>query len=79
MFHLTVHRWSAAHPIVHEEGVEWQRILWRDSPTELIKEFHVTTVTYGTSTALFLSTRTLPQLAVDEQEDYSCRFNSYSL
>ncbi|GFX26563.1 integrase catalytic domain-containing protein [Trichonephila clavipes] len=32
---------------VHEEDVDWQRILWRDSPTEPIKEYRLTTVTYA--------------------------------
>ncbi|GFQ69720.1 integrase catalytic domain-containing protein [Trichonephila clavata] len=31
---------------IHEEDVDWQRILWRDSPTEPIKEYRLTTVTY---------------------------------
>ncbi|GFS40237.1 DUF1758 domain-containing protein [Trichonephila inaurata madagascariensis] len=55
---------------VHEKDLDWQRILWRDSPTEPIKEYRLTTVTYGTSSAPFLSTRTLRQLAIDEQENY---------
>ncbi|GFV91910.1 integrase catalytic domain-containing protein [Trichonephila clavipes] len=55
---------------VPEEDVDWQRILWRDSPTEPIREYLLTTVTYGTSSAPFLSTRTLRQLAIDEQENY---------
>ncbi|GFS72039.1 DUF1758 domain-containing protein [Trichonephila clavipes] len=62
---------------VHEEDVDWQRILWRDSPTEPIREYRLTTVTYGTSSAPFLSTRTLRQLAIDEQEKLSSRFKSY--
>ncbi|GFV12174.1 integrase catalytic domain-containing protein [Trichonephila clavipes] len=33
-------------------------------------EYRLTTVTYGTSSAPFLSTRTLRQLAIDEQENY---------
>ncbi|GFW01830.1 integrase catalytic domain-containing protein [Trichonephila clavipes] len=56
---------------VHDEDLDWQRILWRDSPTEPIREYCLTTVTYGTSSAPFLSTRTLRQLAIDEQENYS--------
>ncbi|GFX52232.1 DUF1758 domain-containing protein [Trichonephila clavipes] len=28
---------------VHEEDVDWQRILWRDSPTEPIREYRLTT------------------------------------
>ncbi|GFX48586.1 uncharacterized protein TNCV_584831 [Trichonephila clavipes] len=55
---------------VHEEDVDWQRILWRDSPTEPIREYRLTTVTYGTTSAPFLSTRTLRQLAIYEQENY---------
>ncbi|GFS96395.1 integrase catalytic domain-containing protein [Trichonephila clavipes] len=55
---------------VHEEDVDWQRILWRDSPTKPIREYRLTNVTYGTSSAPFLSTRTLQQLAMDEQENY---------
>ncbi|GFS87039.1 DUF1758 domain-containing protein [Trichonephila clavipes] len=55
---------------VHAEDVDWQKILWRDSPTESIREHRLTTVTYGTSSAPFLSTRTLRQLAIDEQENY---------
>ncbi|GFW01395.1 integrase catalytic domain-containing protein [Trichonephila clavipes] len=55
---------------VHEEDVDWQRILWRDSPTKPIREYRLTTVTYGTSSAPFISTRTLRQLAIDEQENY---------
>ncbi|GFW09084.1 integrase catalytic domain-containing protein [Trichonephila clavipes] len=55
---------------VHEEDLDWQRILWRDSPTEPIREYRLTTVTYGKSSAPFLSTRTLRQLAIDEQENY---------
>ncbi|GFR14023.1 DUF1758 domain-containing protein [Trichonephila clavata] len=55
---------------IHEEDVDWQRILWRDSPTEPIKEYRLTTVTYGTSSAPFISTRTLRQLAIDEQENF---------
>ncbi|GFU08305.1 integrase catalytic domain-containing protein [Trichonephila clavipes] len=55
---------------VHEKDVDWERILWRDSPTEPIREYRLTTVTYGTSSAPFLSTRTSRQLAIDEKENY---------
>ncbi|GFY72408.1 uncharacterized protein TNIN_327651 [Trichonephila inaurata madagascariensis] len=36
---------------VHEEDVDWQRILWRDSPTEPIKEYRLLTLTYAASRA----------------------------
>jgi hypothetical protein len=55
---------------VHQDDTDWQRILWRNSPDEDIAEYRLTTVTYGTACAPFLSTRTLRQLALDEKENY---------
>ncbi|GBL61029.1 hypothetical protein AVEN_146726-1, partial [Araneus ventricosus] len=55
---------------VHEDDVDWQRILWRNSPEDAIREYRLVTVTYGTACAPFLSTRTLRQLALDEVKDY---------
>ncbi|GFW80506.1 integrase catalytic domain-containing protein [Trichonephila clavipes] len=42
-----------------------QRILWRENMDEPIKTFELSTVTYGTTSAPFLATRTLKQLALD--------------
>ncbi|GFS69892.1 DUF1758 domain-containing protein [Trichonephila clavipes] len=47
-----------------------QRILWRENMDELIKTFELSTVTYGTTSAPFLATRTLKQLALDEAENF---------
>lgn len=47
-----------------------QRILWREAPHEPIKEYELTTVTYGTANAPFLAIRTLYQLAFDGYENY---------
>ncbi|XP_054723952.1 uncharacterized protein LOC129234086, partial [Uloborus diversus] len=55
---------------VHPDDTDWQRILWRNSPDDSITEYRLVTVTYGTSCAPFLATRTLHQLALDEQESY---------
>ncbi|GFV74655.1 integrase catalytic domain-containing protein [Trichonephila clavipes] len=55
---------------ISSEDTNWQRILWRDNPKETVKEYRLTTVTYGTSCAPYLSTRTLTQLAFDERERY---------
>ncbi|GFU53490.1 integrase catalytic domain-containing protein [Trichonephila clavipes] len=55
---------------ISSEDTNWQRILWRDNPKETVKEYRLTTVTYGTSCAPYLSTRTLNQLAFDEREMY---------
>ncbi|XP_058826484.1 uncharacterized protein LOC131686241 [Topomyia yanbarensis] len=50
-----------------QADVPLQSILWRFSHEEVVNTFELTTVTYGTKPALFLATRTLKQLAFDEQ------------
>ncbi|GFW35200.1 integrase catalytic domain-containing protein [Trichonephila clavipes] len=47
-----------------------QRILWRENMDEPIKMFELSNVTYRTTSALFLATRTLKQLALDEAENF---------
>ncbi|GFW52350.1 integrase catalytic domain-containing protein [Trichonephila clavipes] len=47
-----------------------QRILWRENMDEPIKTFELSTVTYGTTSAPFLATRTLKHLALDEAENF---------
>ncbi|GFU40235.1 integrase_H2C2 domain-containing protein [Trichonephila clavipes] len=47
-----------------------QRILWRENMDEPIKTFELSTVTYGTTSAPFLATRTLKQLALDESGNF---------
>ncbi|GFW80158.1 DUF1758 domain-containing protein [Trichonephila clavipes] len=47
-----------------------QRILWRENMDEPIKTFELSTVTYRTTSAPFLATRTLKQLAIDEAENF---------
>lgn len=52
--------------LVDDEQTNLQRILWRNSPSEKMKEYRLTTITYGTSSAPYLAIRTLQQLAKDE-------------
>lgn len=52
---------------MHEDDCDLQRILWIENGQ--IKIFRLKTVTYGTTSASFLATRSLKQLALDEQED----------
>ncbi|GFY41865.1 DUF1758 domain-containing protein [Trichonephila inaurata madagascariensis] len=52
---------------ISSEDTNWQQILWRDNPKEPVKEYRLTTVTYGISCAPYLSTRTLTQLELDER------------
>ncbi len=47
---------------VREEDQEYQYILWRENPQDKIKEFKLTTVTYGTAAAPFLAVRTLQEI-----------------
>ncbi|XP_055585018.1 uncharacterized protein LOC129737879 [Uranotaenia lowii] len=47
-----------------------QSILWRKDSSENVETYELTTVTYGTKPAPFLATRTLKQLATNEQESY---------
>lgn len=56
--------------LTSNEDVDYQRILWRESPTQPINEYRLLTVTYGTSCAPFLAIRTLHQLAEDEKNDF---------
>ncbi|GFV72887.1 integrase catalytic domain-containing protein [Trichonephila clavipes] len=60
---------------ISSEDTNWQRILWRDNPKETVKEYRLTTVTYGTSCAPYLSARTLTQLAFDEREEERCIYS----
>lgn len=55
---------------VKREHWDYQRIVWRNSPEELISHFRLKTVTYGTASAPYLAVKTLQRLADDEQQNY---------
>jgi hypothetical protein len=50
---------------VHPEDYDLQRILWRKTSDEPLRQYHLTTVTYGTAPPSFLATRCLHQLATE--------------
>jgi len=52
------------------EDRDFQRILWREEPSQPILEYQLNTVTYGTAAAPFLATRTLNHLADLEKAKY---------
>ncbi|XP_070854797.1 uncharacterized protein [Drosophila suzukii] len=54
---------------MHEEDAQYQRIIWRDEKG-LIKEYFLTTVTFGTASAPFTAIRVIHQIASDERERY---------
>ena len=53
--------------LIHPQDGDLQRILWRYNIEEPIKEYRLSTVTYGTSSAPFLATRCLKKLADNNQ------------
>lgn len=55
---------------VHKEDQDYQRIVWRPPNSKDIKDFRLTTVTYGTAPAPYLANRTIKQLAQDGRELY---------
>ncbi|XP_049877550.1 uncharacterized protein LOC126374847 [Pectinophora gossypiella] len=55
---------------IHKADQGLQKIVWRDSPRDLLREYQLTTVTYGTKAAPFLAMMTLRQLAADEKVHY---------
>lgn len=61
--------------LIKEEQQKYQQILWRSTKSKDISIYKLSTVTYGTTSAPFLSIRVLKQLALDEQEKYplACR------
>ncbi|KAG7299296.1 hypothetical protein JYU34_016216 [Plutella xylostella] len=52
---------------VAEEDQRFQKVVWRDSADEPIKEYTLTTVTYGTRSAPYLAMMTLRHLASEEE------------
>ncbi|XP_055543771.1 uncharacterized protein LOC129729284 [Wyeomyia smithii] len=54
---------------IHEADRKFQRILWLNNEGETAT-FELSTVTYGCSSAPYLATRALKQLAADEMKDF---------
>ena len=51
---------------VHPDHHNFQRIVWRNNPSDQIKDYQLTTVTYGTSAAPYLAIKTLQKFATDD-------------
>lgn len=56
--------------LVHPKHRDFQRILWKKEFNSPVKVYQLQTITYGTTSASFLATRALKQLALDEGESY---------
>ena len=55
---------------VHSEDRDFQRILWRPTLEEPIKEYRLKTVTFGVASAPFQAIRAMQQLAHDYQDKF---------
>ncbi|KAL0831490.1 hypothetical protein ABMA28_002287 [Loxostege sticticalis] len=51
--------------MVRDSDRDLQRILWRDLPRTLLKEYRLTTISYGMKAAPFLAMRVLKQIGTD--------------
>ncbi|XP_055910695.1 uncharacterized protein LOC129945059 [Eupeodes corollae] len=56
--------------LIHEDDRKYQMIVWRNEPNEILKYYLLNTVTYGTSSAPFLATRCIVQLADEEEAQF---------
>ncbi|XP_011859525.1 PREDICTED: uncharacterized protein LOC105557011 [Vollenhovia emeryi] len=56
--------------LVALEDQDFQRIFWRHSTADTMREFRLNTVTYGLACAPFLAIRTLQKLAADEEDRF---------
>jgi len=56
--------------VVHSKDRDLQRILWRHNTADTVREYRLTTVTYGLACAPFLAIRTFRQLAADEGSQF---------
>ncbi|XP_067129093.1 uncharacterized protein [Centruroides vittatus] len=56
--------------LINEKDRDFQRVFWRNDASDPIHEYRLVTVTYGTTPAPFLATRTLHQLADDEGDNF---------
>lgn len=55
---------------VADEDADFQRILWRESPSDELRHFRLLRVTFGMSSAPYLAVRALQQLAYDEGSEF---------
>jgi len=55
---------------INESDYCYQRIFWRENPTDELKIYELTTVIFGLTSAPFLATRCLKRLADDQGEEF---------
>src|SRR5206468_938065 len=55
---------------IRDADMDMQRIVWRSSPSEAIKDFRLKRVTYGTASGPYLANKALHQVANDEGHNF---------
>lgn len=58
------------HVKVHRKDPEYERIVWREDPTQPIQDYRLLTITYGTAASSWMATRCLQELSHDEKEAF---------
>lgn len=61
--------------LINRNHYNFQRILWRFSSNEPLKEYFLKTVTFGVNSSPYLALRTIIQLATDEHENFPLASN----
>ena len=60
---------------ISKQNQPLQKIVWRRNANDSILNYHLKTVTYGTSCAPYLAIKTLRQLAINQQHKYPAAAN----
>ncbi|ODM96042.1 hypothetical protein Ocin01_10639 [Orchesella cincta] len=55
---------------IHPDHQDYQRIVWRATPQEPLRDYRLKTITYGTAAASYQSTRCVEELARENKEKY---------
>ncbi|GFT43894.1 DUF1758 domain-containing protein [Nephila pilipes] len=53
----------------------FQKFLWKQGPNKFVQIYRLKILTYGTTSAYYLSTRMLKQLAIDEEDNFPITAN----
>lgn len=61
---------------MNKEDANYQKIVWRNHPSEPLRHFRLTTITYGLAPSSFLATRVLKKIADDNQSSFPLAANA---
>lgn len=62
--------------LVDDRDINYQRILWKAIPSEPLQTYQLRTVTYGMTSAPFLTFRVIKQLTINEGANYPLTVSS---